>query len=89
MNTLGNVVSTTNNIKFITPKGLAKQSIKATGKALIEEGKESELNINKGSEPLPGCSTSSTLATTKETQLDNEQTLDMTDIEKKSKMTDC
>lgn len=66
LDTIGNVVTATHNMKFMTPKGIAKQSVKATGKAMIEDIRD-ELNPNRPSlypdlsteqNGLPGPSTS-------------------------------
>lgn len=50
---------TAHNVSHITPKGIAKQSAKATGKAMVEEIREDlrkNSNPNLALEPKPSTS---------------------------------
>lgn len=50
MDTVGNVWHISNNARILTPKGLAKHTVKQTGRALISDGNNAE-GFNEVAEP--------------------------------------
>lgn len=60
--TVGNVITINRNLKVITPKGLAKQTAKDTGKAVISDHRNGIANgrTSNGSIPVAGNSSSNT-----------------------------
>lgn len=60
--TVGNVITINRNLKVITPKGLAKQTAKDTGKAVISDHRNGITNgrMSNGRTPIAGNSFSNT-----------------------------